>query len=433
MAKKIAYFSILVVLIITGCSTEEENSNENDWNRNNYTPTVEIIQTITGALPLEERLTGLVKARNQVEIYPEITAPVTAILISSGERVEKGQELVRLRNNEAQERLRQAQSGLEIANAQVRQAEASLNQFRAQLSRMETLTQRNLESEMEVEMLRAQTESAEASLALAEAQRNQAASVLEERTNDLENTTVRSPVDGYVGYLNVEVGQSVNPSTQLFEVGDTDVMEIQISLNERMLSYIESGQTVSIMSEFIGSEPIRAQVDRISPFLNPLTNATEAEIVVQNNDGKLRSGMFVTIDILYGESDQAVLVPNSAVFTHPADGRRGVFIADAGSFMELELNEVEELPEIFGPVNVRFEPVQIVARGRQMSGVRGVSSGDYVVTMGQNLLSSGREQANVRIIEWDRMIRLQELQSRDLFEIIKNKLANRENADTTGA
>lgn len=433
MKKNIFYFFIISLLVVACSSESSENAQNNPWARGGgTTPAVEVIQTLTGALPLEERLTGVVRAQNQVDIFPEISAPITEVMVRGGDRVQRGQPLVRLRDTEARERLRQAESGLEIAEAQVRQSQANLRQLEARLERVQTLTVRNLESELELETLKAQVEAAEANLALTRAQRNQAASILEERRNDLSHTIIRSPIDGYVGIVSAEQGKAVNPSTRLFEVGDPSVMEIRISLNERMLSYIRPGQTVSITSPAIGAEPIRAQLNRISPFLNPISNSTEAEIIVQNSDRKLRSGMFVTIDILYGESEQAVLVPNNALYTHPADGRRGVFVAEAGSFMELEFDEDQPRPEIFGPVGVRFVPVQIVAQGRQVSGIRGINSGDYVVTIGQNLLASGRQQANVRVIEWERMIELQEMQSRDLLEMIRQKLVNRNGADSTG-
>lgn len=423
-------------MIVMACSSgEDQNNQANPWARGGggVAPAVEVIQTLTGALPLEERLTGVVRAKNQVDIFPEISAPITEVLVRGGDRVHRGQPLVRLRDTEARERLHQAESGLEIAEAQVRQSQANLRQLQARLERVQTLAVRNLESELELETLKAQVEVAEAALALTRAQRNQAASVLEERRNDLSHTIIRSPIDGYVGIVSAEQGKAVNPSTRLFEVGDPSVMDIRISLNERMLSYISPGQTVSITSPAIGTEPIRAQLNRISPFLNPISNSTEAEIIVQNPDRKLRSGMFVTIDILYGESEQAVLVPNNALYTHPADGRRGVFVAEVGSFMELEFDEDQPRPEMVGPVGIRFVPVLVVAQGRQVSGIRGINSGDYVVTIGQNLLASGRQQAKVRVMEWERMIELQEMQSRDLLEMIRQKLQHKNVADSIGS
>jgi len=414
------YLAIPLALLLAACATEE-NSERN--NRDSYTPTVEVIETVTGSLPLEERLTGVVRARNQSEIYPEITAPVLEILVSSGEQVSKGQPLVRLRQREARERLNQANSGLQIADAQVSQARANVQRLQARLSRIEELSQRNLESDLEVEQLQAEVASAQASLELTRAQYNQAASIVEERKNELDNTVIHSPIDGYVGTRLVEIGQLVTPSTRIFEVGDTRRMNIRISLTERMLAYIRTGQSVNISSTAFGGEIIQTQLTNISPFLNPVTNSAEAEIELDNPDGLLRAGMFVTIDILYGESDQAVLIPNNSLFTNPSDGRRGVYVASRSGLSEIELGQ-ENQSAIIGPTPVDFIPVTVVAQGRQVSGVTGIDSGDLVVTIGQNLLASGREEARVRVISWDRIMELQQLQNRDLLDMIRKKLAD---------
>ncbi len=404
------------------CSSEDENQTQR---RGGHVPTVEVIPTVMGSLPLEERLTGVVRARNQAEVFPEITAPITEILVNSGDQVQRGQPLVKLRDTEARERVRQAEAGLQIADAQVRQARANVQRLESRLSRVQTLSVRNLESELEVEQLEAEVEAAEAAHQLTLAQQSQAASVLEERRSDLENTVVRAPTDGFVGTRHVEVGQLASPSTRMFEIGDTRMMNIRISLTERMLSYIQPGQTVNITSPAFGGEVIQTTLTRISPFINPVTNSTEAEIELSNPDGLLRSGMFVTIDILYGESEQAVLIPNTALFTNPNDGRRGVFVADRATLTELgEQVDTAEGSPIIGPTGMAFMPVTIVAQGRQVSGVSGIQAGDLVVTIGQNLLASGREEARVRLTDWDRMLELQQLQNRDLLDMIRRKLAN---------
>ncbi len=420
--RKSAYVSITLFFLLSAliaCSSEEEEQRD----RRGYTPTVEVVETVIGSLPLEERLTGVVRARNQTEIYPEISSIVQEIYVNSGDQVAEGQPLVRLRDREITERLRQAESGFQIAEAQVRQAQANVDRLEARLNRVEALSVRNLESELEVEQLRAEVESADASLELARAQRDQAASVVEERKNELENTVIKSPTYGYVGTRRVEVGQFVNTGTRLFEVGDTRRMNIRVSLTERMLSYVAAGQTVNITSDAFGGEVIQTELSRISPFLNPVTNSADGEIELDNPDGLLRSGMFVTVDILYGESEQAVLIPNNALFTNPNDGRRGVYIADRGGLSEIDISG-ENRGSITGPVSITFHPITIVAQGRQISGVSGIEPGDLVVTIGQNLLASGREEARVRVIPWDRIMELQELQNRDLLDMIRQKLAD---------
>ena len=89
-------------------------------------PAVEAVQAQFGSLPLEERLSGIVSVRNQIDLYPRITAPVEEVAVQTGQQVAAGEVLVRLRDNEYRERLRQAEANLRIAEAQERQALAAL-------------------------------------------------------------------------------------------------------------------------------------------------------------------------------------------------------------------------------------------------------------------------------------------------------------------
>jgi len=119
-------------------------------------------------------------------------------------------------------------------------------------------------------------------------------------------------------------------------------------------------------------------------------------------------------------------VPNSALSRHPRDGREGVYVTDlAAALIDPEVPERSArvvLNEPVGPVPVRFVPVEVVARGRMSSGIQGVSEGDWVVTLGHGLLSSADEQqAIVQPTPWEHILELQQLESRDLLDIINEK------------
>src|SRR5690606_5282155 len=116
-------------------------------------PAVEVVQARRGALPLEERLTGRVSARNQTEIYPEVAGPITEIYVDNGDYVNEGDPLVQLRDAEYQERYEQGVAGLEIARAQARQAEANLELQKNQLARVEELNSRQLETRATLETI----------------------------------------------------------------------------------------------------------------------------------------------------------------------------------------------------------------------------------------------------------------------------------------
>src|SRR5690554_1701316 len=197
-------------------------------------PAVEIVVAQRGALPLEERLTGRVTARNQTEIYPEVAGPITEIYVDNGDFVNEGDPLVQLRDAEYVERYEQANAGLEIARAQTRQAEANLEMLQNQLRRVEELTARQLETTASLESIQVQVAVGQADVDLRAAQLRQAQSQLEERRLQLLNTTVRAPISGTVGQRNAERGQMVNGNTRMFLIGDLDEVRIEVLLTERI-------------------------------------------------------------------------------------------------------------------------------------------------------------------------------------------------------
>ncbi|MFU8861263.1 MAG: efflux RND transporter periplasmic adaptor subunit [Cyclonatronaceae bacterium] len=422
----------LFALVLTSCSGDSNGQKNDSRGEGIRIPTVEAVASMYGSLPLEERLTGSVRARNQIEIFPEITAQITQVLVNDGERVEQGQVLVRLRDTEIRERLNQAASGFQIAVAQVRQAENNVSQAESNLRRVRQLAERDLGSAAELERLEAGVESARASLQLAIAQREQASSIVSERRTALENTEIKAPISGIVGQRNAEVGQQVSPGTRLFEIGDTDLMRVRVVLTEQMLGYIETDQNVLITTPSLPDTLLRARVSRISPFLNPVSHTTHAEIDVDNRDGLLLPGMFVTVDILYGDSEKATLIPNSAIYRHPRDGTIGVYVA--GSIgTELDFDD-DERPEVYGPTPVEFRQINVVARGRMMSGVHGIDEDQWVITLGHNLITSrNATQAVIRATEWEHIIDLQQMQSRDLLNMIREKIARRNGSGGSGA
>ncbi len=422
--KKSAYLVLAALFTVFLFSCSEDENNVNNFGSAQVIPAVEAVQAQFGGLPLEERLSGIVTAGNQVDIYPRISAPVEAVLVQTGDEVERGQPLVRMRDNEYRERLRQAEANLRINLAQERQARASLGEIESQMRRQRVLAERDLTSELEMERLTAQLESAEASLELAKAQVEQAESNVEEQKDALEQTVIRAPISGTVGQRAVEVGMQVSTSSRLFTIGDLSRSKVTVNLTERMMRYISTGQSVRIFSEILGDTVLTGEISRISPFLGAGSFSTDAEIDVGNENRLLMPGMFVTVDILYGESEQATLIPLSAIYRHPNTGETGVFVAtNFGVEAEMleELENGNSRGQLSNATDVEFIPVEVIARGRDAAGVAGIRSGQWVVTVGQNLLvRDSRGTARVRPMSWNQIMDMQRMQPQDLLREIMN-------------
>jgi RND family efflux transporter MFP subunit len=415
-------YLIIIAPLLFGCSSES-GSSENMADR--LIPAVEAVQAREGTLPLTQRLSGLVKAKNQVVIYPEISAVITDVIVTNGDAVKKGQTLVKLRDKEFQERLKQANANYQITVAQLKRAEAQFKESQAELKRMQELGEKDLASTAELETIQTRAVSAEADVELAKARVQQAQANVDEQEENLSQTVIRAPVAGSVGSRNAEVGMLVSPNTRLFTLGQLDNIRVEVVLTDRMLNYIEKGQRSEIFASNLISGPVSAPLSRISPFLHPVTHSTEAEIDLTNPDGRLKPGMFVTVDIFYGESERATLVPLSSLYEHPARGGTGVYVSKTSLDREpVGRLSADESIILTDPITFEFVPVEVIAKGRMEAGIAGVDEGDWVVTLGQNLMGGESGTARVRPVKWEWVERLQNLQREDLMEdMIKKQQA----------
>ena len=429
-----------VALLLAGCGLGAQEDGENPEAADATTPAVEVVQAMHGALPLRERLTGTVRATGQVAIYPQVTGPIIDVMARNGDHVERGEPLVRIRQQIPQSQLRQAVANLEVARADVQSAEATLEEWEARFSRTRELAEEGLVSDEVVESQRAQRNAARAGHAQAVAQVEQAEAAVAERHEGLEQTIVRAPITGRVGQRNAEVGMQVDGQTPLFIIGSLDRMRVEVPVTQEMLAWLEDGQRVEIRSESMPDTVIEAEVSRFSPFLAEGSFSAEAEIDVANMGGTLLPGMFVTVDVYYGESEQATLVPTSALYEYQGRGM-GVFVAPSLGM------EIAPSPPPGGsgvgaltpPTPTRFQPVEVVAEGADVIGLQGVEPGAWVVVVGQHLLSGqvGEDgpAARVRPVTWERVVGLQQLQRQDLLEqfMEKQQRLARQRADSIAA
>src|SRR5690606_23385366 len=287
-----------------------------------------------------------------------------------------GDPLVMLESQEYDRQLEQARASFRAAEASLKQAQANYRELEAEYQRTKMLADEGLASEFEVVTLEAQMASAEAAIELAEARLEESEAMISEREEVLSKTIVRAPITGTVGQRNAEIGMQVSSSTRLFTIGNLRQVTVRVVLTGEMLTVIRIGQPVRI---YVGSDETSQQVlegtvSRISPFLNTATRSTVAEVRVRNTRDALRPGMYVAVDILYGESQQATLIPTSALFTDPETGREGVYVVNSkgADLVEPEEINIENTPQISDPLSVEFRTVEIVAEGRMQLGVMGI-------------------------------------------------------------
>jgi RND family efflux transporter MFP subunit len=384
-------------------------------------PPVEAVPAHRGSLPLSEELSGVVRALNQVAIRPEINGTVVEVLARDGDAVTAGQPLVRLDAESLTEQVRRAEAELRVAEASATEAHARVEEVRARVVRTRALAAEGLSSELELETLEAQLAAITAGAGQAEAMVAQARATVQERRSALAKATVRAPVAGAVGQRDVEVGMVVGPSAVLFVVGDLMELVVEVPLTQEMLERVETGTPVAIDPGGGGDSLIEAEISRISPFLETSSFSTTAEIDLPGGSTRLRPGMFVAVEVLVGTSVVSTVLPASALWEDPLTGDWVVFVVtDDDGLAEPEAPS-DEVPDDVREIEVR--PVTVVADGGSRVAVDGVGNGEWVVTVGQQLLQrdleaadGGTMSARVRPTTWGRILDLAALQREDLLE-----------------
>jgi multidrug efflux system membrane fusion protein len=309
-------------------------------------------------VPLSFRIPGYVVALKQVRGENGRLRDV-----DEGDRVGKGDVLVRIRAAEYEDKVRQATSQAAAAEAVAHKARLDFERA-ARLYDSQSLTKPDLDA------ARAQYDASESQLRAARA-------LTSEAEIALRDTSVAAPFAGDIVKKNVEPGSFVGPGMPVFAVANTETVKIVVGVPDTTVRSIRLGQPVDVTVDAFADRSFRARITRIASAADPKTRNFEVEVGIPNRDHVLKVGMIgsVHLDISAADGKDAALhVPLSAM-VQAHDGKYGVFVVAASEA---------------GPI-ARLRSVEIGrVTGTDISVVSGLASGDEVITTGATLLKDGQ-------------------------------------------
>jgi HlyD family secretion protein len=196
----------------------------------------------------------------------------------------------------------------------------------------------------------------------------QAEASLERVKLGLEDTIIKSPINGYIARLNVEEDEMVGPGTPMFTVVNLDYLYIKIYVHADVLNKISIGDIVRAKSLTNNDNKyIEGRIKSISPVVDPQKQAYELKIIYDNNKG-LRAGMCVDVYLVLDTLKNVPVIPLSAV-------------------MDLDTS-----PYLFiykeGMVEKRRVETGILS-GKEIGIVEGLGENETIVVKGQNTIKDG--------------------------------------------
>lgn len=308
---------------------------------------VEVAAATPASITASITAVGTLQADESVIIRPEIAGRVAEISFTEGQPVKQGSLLLKLDDS--------------VAQAEVDQAEADLALARSNYDRAIDLFRKGSGSARSRDESLAALQADTARLALARAM--------------LDKTRIVAPFSGLLGLRQVSVGEYVTPGQAIVNLEDVDPVKVDFRVPETFLARLRTGQSIRVQIDAFADERFAGEVYALDPRIDAEGRSVALRARIANPDSKLRPGLFARVTLITERRDNALMIPEQAVFARGED-----------SFVYVVRDGKAVLTRI----------VLGLRQGARVEVTEGLSAGDQVVSAGHLKLRDG---APVRIVE----------------------------------
>ncbi|MDX3904700.1 MAG: efflux RND transporter periplasmic adaptor subunit [Pigmentiphaga sp.] len=237
--------------------------------------------------PFERGITavGSLRSDESVTLRPEVAGRISQILFKEGQRVQKGQVLIRLDDS--------------VPRAEFEQARANYSLAKSNYDRSIELQQKGFISKQAKDEADNAMKVQEAAMVLAQVR--------------LDKNAIRAPFGGVIGLRNVSVGDYVAVGQDLVALEAIDPLKVDFRIPEIYLPQIRTGQTLEISLDALPDKAFNGTVYAISPLIDTGGRSIVMRAQVKNPGGQLRPGMFARVRLLFDAAAQALAVPEAAL------------------------------------------------------------------------------------------------------------------------
>ena len=293
---------------------------------------------------------GSLRAVRGADLSLEVPGIVEEINFQSGDDVEAGKLLLRLRDND------------EVAKLH-------------SLEAMEKLYTQNYERNSR--LLRSQTV-AQSAVDSDTANLQNFKSQVAQQKAVIEKKTLRAPFAGRLGLRQIDLGQYLPAGTVIATLQALTPIYADFFLPQQAIAKIKVGQTVTAKVDTYPGALFTGTITAINPKIDTATRNVQVRATLGNDDQKLLPGMHVTVEIAVGQPQQLVTLPQTAISYNPY-GDLVYVVDDKGK--DPQGNERLTVHQVFVTLGA--------TRGDQVAVLKGIDDGQVVVTSGQMKLRNG--------------------------------------------
>ena len=335
---------------------------------------VEVKPVETASIRDVHEFTGTLYPRSQFVVAPKIAGRLKRLMFHIGDKVDPGQLIAVLGDEEYIQQVDQAKAELEVSRANLEERQNSLEISRREYERTIVLRNKKIASESELDAAESNYKNQEAKVKVARSQVVQNEAALKGAQVRLSYTQIKVPPKEnneyrLVGERFVHEGAMLAANTPILSILDIHNLIAVMHVIERDYSKIRLGMKGSVVTDAFPGKTFRGEIIRIAPLLKEKSREARIEIEIANKEILLKPGMFVRVQLEFDRKENATVVPLDALTKR--EGQQGVFM-------------VEEQTE-----KARFVPVTTgIINGTRVEILNPPLAG-LVITLGHHLLEDG--------------------------------------------
>lgn len=233
------------------------------------------------------------------DISAKVDGRIKLVAVNEGDRVEAGTVAATIDNSDVAGQIMQAKGNLMAAKSNLEQAELDYQRYAALAKDGAVAGQVLDNARTKRDAVRGQLQTSEGALALVE--------------EKAANLNIVIPRDGVVTKRHLQEGAFVNNGAPVVTVADTTTLLAKATIGESQIADLTVGTPVEVSVDAMGNEEFVGIITMISPVAQLPSRTFTADIAIDNQDGRLRAGMFAKVIIPSSRSSEVLAVPESAI------------------------------------------------------------------------------------------------------------------------
>lgn len=379
MNKSITVITILLMsgLLLAGCGSES-SENGRDFSQmrggGGSATSVEAVPVQSSTISDQIRSFGTIRAQDVVNITPQVSNRVTEIYADLGDSVSQGDLLAKIYDVPFRDAFEQAQ-------AQFEQSRIAFERDSAQFARQQQLFDSGAISSLEFE-------EAKATYNTSLSQLESARAAISNSREDLENTEIRSPVNGVILSRSIAEGDVATTGTTAFEIANLVGYETRLFLTMDDWNAVTLGLPVELQMSNSRQRIARGTISRISPQLDPETGLGEVVVSLVDVTPRVRQGVLAESRITLETRENTIVIPRTAM------------MENVETYIEPETNTVElrRNYSVFvaqgDSLAIRKQLTLGLEQGERVEVLSGLNEGEKLIVTGQSGL---RDSSKVRV------------------------------------